>query len=76
MFWEILNLKVFRKANWSPRMVKVLSFGFRVPSFELPNDPRQKLKNSLELKKSHESRVPELRKMVTRRTFAEILRVL
>ena len=40
MFWEILNLKVFRKANWSPRMILVLSFGSQVTSHEYQNSAK------------------------------------
>jgi len=61
------------KANWSPRMVKVLSFRFRVPSFELQNDPSQNLKNGLELQKSQTLRVPESSKNDRRKIRGKFL---
>lgn len=30
--WGIFELKVAKKARWSPRMILVLSFGSQVPS--------------------------------------------
>jgi hypothetical protein len=38
----ISELKVVRKACWALHMAAILSFGFRVPRFELPNLPGPK----------------------------------